>query len=209
MLEDIVATPYQGSVFRYVNREQHIELLRKLGFDPQGISEIVALLQECGITDDPSDVLDGPFAYKPLLKSERTRFSDGTVRVFYSALEPETAKREQQHWHMKPLLQGGEAPLRMYYRCVQCTFSGDVKDLRPMVGKWPFLVDDDGYDQCNQLGVEAARSGLGGLLSRSARRPEGTTSPIFSRPCLSDVEFQAYSMFEYDPSTKAVTVSVL
>ncbi len=207
MLEDVAKVPRQGHIFRFVNQKKHVETLREMGLDTEAISEVVSLLEEHGLTDDPTEVLDGPFAHKPLLKPRQTRFSDGTVRVFYSALEPETAEREQEHRFLKLLLDDQPTPLRAVYRCVQCTFTGEVKDLRPWVDRWSFLIADGGYEQCNLLGAEAAESGLGGLLSQSARRLEGTTSPVFSRRCLSGVEFQGYRVFDYDPGTRTVKIS--
>lgn len=207
MLEDIAATPWRGTVFRLVNQAEYVKALQEMGIDVQGISEVVSLLQERGLKDDPADILDGPFAFKPNLKPYQTRFSDGTVRVFYSSLDSETAEREQAHWYKRLILQGQQRPIKMYFRCVECTFDGDIKDLRPKVGNWPFLIADDGYNECNRLGAEANASGLGGLLSQSARRPEGTTSPVFSRPCLSGVEFREYRAFDFDPAAQVVTIS--
>lgn len=208
MLEAINETRFEDSVYRFVNQSEHVKVLTDMGLDAIGITEMVTLLRERGLTDDPIEILDGPFAPKPLLKPIQTRFSDGRMRVFYSALEPETAEAEVLHWYMKPLL-GGASPLRAYYRRATCTFNGYVKDLRPWVDQWPFLTADDGYDACNTLGTEAATSGLDGLLSRSARRVQGTTLPIFSRSSLEHAHIEEYHAFDYDPKTGDVTVSLV
>jgi len=206
MLEDIPAIPRQGAVFRLANPGNASEAILEMGLDAEGISEMLSLLRERRLAGDPEDLLDGPFADKPFYKPQRTRFSDGSVRVFYSALEAETAEYEIEYWHMKPLVDGQDAPLRVYYHLFQCNFAGEVKDLRPLVGKWPFLIADNGYDQCNELGAEAAKTDLGGLLSQSARRPKGTTSPVFLRGCLSGPVFLDYRIFDYDSGTKKISV---
>ncbi|SRR6266508_5322449 len=206
MLEQVETTTFEGPTLRLVNQVSHMEKLRDLGLDPRQIEEMIELLRDRGFTDDPSDVIEGPFANKSLYKTDQTRFSDGTLRVFYSALEAETVEREIRYWYLKPLLQGN-VPTRAYYRLARVRFAGDVKDLRPKVEEWPFLVAENGYDACNQLGEEAVESGLAALMSRSARRPDGTTLPVFSKNSLSQVELQGYRVFSYDPENGEVTVS--
>lgn len=207
MLENVPITPHQGPVFRFANQARHVKVLTDMGLDSDDVGEMVSLLQDRGMTDDPTRILDGPFEAKPFLNPVQTRFSDGNLRVFYSALEAETAEREVRYWYMKPLLAGQREPLTVYYRRIRCSFHGDVKDLRPRVGLWPFLIADDGYPQCNQIGGEAAASGLGGLLSQSARHAPGTTLPVFARACLSNVELQEYRAFQYDPDTGNLVVT--
>jgi len=115
-----------------------------MGIDSRGISEVVSLLQERGLTDDPAEILDGPFAVKPNLQPYQTRFSDGSVRVFYSALDSVTAELEQAYWYKRLILQGQRMPIRMYYRCVESSFDGNVKDLTRMALTLAF-VDDHVY----------------------------------------------------------------
>ena len=207
MLEGIATSRHEGPTLRLVNPPQHVKVLTDMGFDVEQIDEMITLLRDRGVRDDSSEIIDGPFADKPFLKLQQTRFSDGNLRVFYSALEVETAESETRHWHLKPLLDG-VTPVRAFYRLAQCRFAGDVKDLRRKVDDWPFLIADDGYTQCNQIGAEAAGAGLAGLLSRSARRPEGTTLPVFSKASLSNVELHGYRIFSYDPATGDVTVTL-
>ncbi len=208
MLEEIESTHHEGLIFRLVNQARHVEFLRGIGLDVDQTEEMLTFLRQRGIGDDPVDVLNSPFADKPLLKAIQTRFSDGTLRVFYSATEPQTAEQEVRYWYVKPALEARRTPVRMYYRLAACDFFGDVKDLRPKVNDWPFLTANDGYDSCNEIGKEAASSGLTGLLSQSARRPEGTTLPVFARSALTGVQLQDYRVLSYDPATGNVTISV-
>lgn len=207
MLEGIAAIRHESPALRFVNQARHVKVLTDMGLDVEQVTEMITLLRERAVRDDPSEIIEGPFAAKPFLNPEQTRFSNGNLRVFYSGLEVETAEREITHWYLKPLL-NGVTPVRVFYRLAQCRFEGDVKDLRPKIGDWPFLIADDGYNQCNQIGAEAAGAGLAGLLSRSARRPEGTTLPVFAKHSLSNVELHGYRMFSYDPATGDVTVTL-
>ncbi len=206
MLEGIATIRHQSPTLRLVNQARHVKVLTDMGLDIEQVDEMLTLLRDRGIRDDPSEIIEGPFASKPLLNPRQTRFSDGNLRVFYSALEVETAEMEIRHWYLKPLLDG-VTPVRVFYRLAQCEFAGEVKDLRPIVGDWPFLIADDGYNQCNRVGAEAAGSGLAGLLSQSAQRPEGTTLPVFAMHSLSNAELHGYRMFSYDPVTGDVTVT--
>jgi hypothetical protein len=207
MLEAIEATQHAGQVLRLVNQVSHVEALQAMGLDADAIEEMLALLRERGLRDDPNEMLDGPFAHKPFLSAYQTRFSDGSVRVFYAGLETTTVEQEIRYWYLKPILEGRAAPIRMYYRLAECTFAGQVKDLRPKVEEWPFLVSDDGYAQCNQIGAEAAASGLAGLFSRSARSPEGTTVPVFSRASLSNLQLHGFRVLNFDPASDEVAIT--
>jgi hypothetical protein len=206
VLEDIPSVEREGPVYRFANQARYVQVLRDMGLSADDIGEMVTLLRDRGLTENEAEVLDGPFAYKPLVKADQTRFSDGSTRVFYSALEVGTAEREVTHGYIKGLLTG-TAPVTLFYRYFRASFRGEVKDLRPHIAQWPFLVADDGYDQCNIIGAEASQSGLGGLLSQSARRPEGTTSPVFQRGTLSDVVFEGWRVFRYDPDNHITTIS--
>lgn len=52
----------------------------------------------------------------------------------------------------------------MYYQQFTYTFDGIEKELRPKIEDWPDLVLDINYSLCNQLGSEAKRLGLDGLV---------------------------------------------
>ena len=139
------------------------------------------LLLPRNISDNPEDLCDDVFKPKPqLLKVENcTRFSDGAYSVFYRSLESETAKVEVCHSFRK--YAGKPTSSRTaYYSRFSCRFDGSVKDLRPMHTAWPGLTHDSDYSFCNDLGAESVASDLDGLLTPSARRPDGTNLPVFN-----------------------------
>jgi hypothetical protein len=170
-----------------------------MGVDGAGIDEMLSLLRGRGVVSTPEQILDGPFAPKRFLAS-RTRFSDGRIRIYYSALDYETAEAEVYHWTVRPLLQGMANRRPVFYQRAACQFEGVIKDLRPKLQDWPFLVANLGYDDCNRIGAEAEALDLGGLLSQSARRPQGTTLPVFRRDCLSKPRVEGVKVFIYDPA---------
>ena len=68
-----------------------------------------------------------------------------------------------------------------------CDFDGCVKDLRPKKDEWPQLTYDTDYRFCNELGSEAVRTGLDGLMAPSVRQVEGTNIPVFERSAISNL----------------------
>ena len=206
MLEHIGPQDFDSNVFRYVNQGQHLQALADLGLDASEADEMIQLLKSHGLAAAPDEVLDAPFSDKPFVP-DATRFSDGSIRIFYSALEFETAEAEVWYWFVKPVLAGAAPKKRViYYRRAECRFSGKVKDLRGSIAAMPFLIDDNSYDQCNTVGNEAFVAALDGILTTSARRAAGTNLPVFVRASLSNPQLGEYRAFECDSTTGTVTV---
>ena len=76
-----------------------------------------------------------------------------------------------------------------------------------MLADWPDLTHDSEYGFCNGLGAEAVATGLDGLLTPSARRPNGTNLPVFKRPAVSNPLVHALVSMTLEPSSGEVTVS--
>lgn len=72
---------------------------------------------------------------------------------------------------------------------------------------WPALTHDSDYGFCNDLGAEAVAARLDGLLTPSARRPNGTNLPVFRRRAVSNPVVQALVAMTLVPSSGKVTVS--
>lgn len=149
------------------------------------------------------ELCDAPFRPKRRLR-RRTRYSDGTFPVFYSSLKPETAEAEVGHW--LPVVMGRPRTARtMYYRRLECTFSGREKDLRAKVSEWPDLVHEADYAFCNRIGAEAQELKLDGVLVPSARFA-GANLPVFRREAISDGELGGAVTMTYDPASGEVSV---
>lgn len=182
MLGEIRSRKNHRQVFRLANMPLNEDFMAELRLDPQGSDELRELLTDSGHGMDFDDLLDGPFQPKRRLRS-RTCFSDGSFPVFYSSLDSATAEAEVRYWF--PRYSGTPRnPRTAYYQRFSCTFDGIEKDLRPKITDWPDLVHDSDYSFCNQLGAEASRLEIDGVVTRSAR-PEGANPPVFTRRALS------------------------
>ncbi len=189
MLEDIVIVVIDEVIYRLANPARVRAALVDLGVeDWEEVNETIEFLQTTG-ADDVSVLLAAPFAedptraYKPL----PTRFSDGTWRVFYGALEPETCEAERGYWCRRNLQSEPPELRRFHFREFRSRVKGSGYDLRPMKDGWPFLTGDTAsYPQCQDLAGEARAASADAMLCPSARREGGTTVPVFVQRVLSE-----------------------
>jgi len=205
MLESLVAARAQARLHRYASvSPDDLDFLRSQGLDREGINEILGILRGRGVVSLDA-VLDGPFTRKG-----GGRYSNGDFSVFYSALEPETARVEVVFWYGRRAFGDGTKSRTAYYDHVQCDFEGLAKDLRGKRKEWPLLVSGDtrrSYPFCNRLGAEAVAEGLDGLYAPSARQDSGTCVPVFRRVALSNPTILESAAFAFDPSSGGVSIS--
>lgn len=212
MLEEIPTERRNRKVFRlsrlHFDDEQNSQFMRELELGDREESELLEWISNSVSGENLEDYLDFPFRHNLQLK-RKTRFSDGSFPVFYSSLEFETAECEVKY-HLSKFVSNPNKLLTAYYTPLKCTFEGEEKDLRPKVGEWPELLDDSHhYEFCNQIGEEAVKLKLDGILTYSARRKEGTNMPIFSRNAIGNPESKVLLALTYDPKTKEFTVKAL
>jgi hypothetical protein len=191
LLEHLQPIGIREKIYRLANPPAHTEAFAQLEESATDIADTVTFQEKRG-TGGMEVLLDSPFAVKPGDKPHATRFSDGSRRVFYAALERETCEMECAHWLRKKANTG---PAPVHYSVLRCTLSGTAFDVRPMRTAWTFLTgEENAYPQCQALANEAvARSG-DAMLCPSARRPEGTTTPVFARRALSEGEIVGKSI---------------
>lgn len=206
MLEGLPISPYRDETYRFAHQGDIKVLAQRMGVDAEGEAEIRDLLKDGGIRDDALNVLDGPFADKRFLQPKGTRFSDGTVKIFYSALDPETAKAEVLAWAPKNIFEGATTARKVYYWMVKCDFEGETIDLRPKSAEWPFLVADTWSSECRQIGTEAAGISIAALLTYSVRRRVGTNLPVFKRTSLANPQYISLWALEYNPADAQVSI---
>ena len=203
MLGEIRSKRNRRQVFRLAAIPQKEDFVAELRLDRQGSDELRELLADTGHGGHLDELLDSPFRPKRRLRS-RTRFSDGSFPVFYSSLDPATADVEIRYWF--PRYSGRPwSPRTAYYRRFSCTFDGIEKDLRDKIADWPDLIHDSDYSFCNQLGAEAKRLEIGGLVTWSARC-EGANLPVFMRQAVSNPELEDAVAMTYHPDTGKVAV---
>jgi hypothetical protein len=152
--------------------------------------------------DDAGALLSSPFEHDPNFIRPPTRFSDGSWPVFYSAIEPETAEKERAHWCRREIQpQPPERIHRFHYRQLRCRVRGKGFDVRPKINEWIFLAgEDSAYPDCRSLAQEAINAGGDMMLCPSARRPTGTTVPVFVVHVLSEPSLAGIVVIEINVS---------
>jgi hypothetical protein len=209
VIEDIPKEFFHSITFRYASQEDSIKVLLEMDLQPETIGDMLAFLRDRHRGDSRESLLDKPFEPKPQLTPQPTRFSDGTIRVFYSALEADTAEVEVRDWYLRHAFGSTRERRTVYYMSFSCDYAGHTKDLRPYVATLPCLIQDEksAYPDCHRIAAEAVKDGLGGLLTPSARKPGGTCLPVFRRKALSNPRRREWVAFAFDPETGQVSPS--
>jgi len=198
MLETIDPIEIREIVYRLANPPHLRAALAELETEGAEALEAIDFLRGTP-TDDATVLLTGPFADNSDYKPISTRFSDGTWRVFYSALDPETCEKEVGHWCVRNMQSDPPVLRRFFYREFSCHLDGRGYDLRPMRDTWPFLTGDiSTYPQCQDLAREARTGNADAMLCPSARHRDGTTAPVFVLQVLSGVTILGVVGIEID-----------
>jgi RES domain len=200
MLEGETQTAIDYLVYRLANPRNVNEALGDLGMSLEEALETASFLGRQQV--NPVELLDAPFRTDPSYRPSATRLSDSNWRVFYSALEQDTAEAERAHWCKKNAQSLPPAVRRFHYRQLRCRLNGQGYDVRPQRTAWPFLTGDNTYPQCQALAAEAKERRANAMLCPSARRQGGTTTPVFERNVLSEPVILAISVLQIDPSGK-------
>lgn len=208
MIEVAATEHFGGTTFRYMLQERASEMLREMGLDTAGVDEVLAASNTTVDNAALVALLDSAFITKAGLPPEKTRFSDGTIRVLYSALEQQTAAHEAFDWYIKDAVSGARSKRVVFYMLASLDFAGAVKDLRPHHAAMPFLTqrDDPSMSKCNEIGLEAVGSNLDGLLSPSAAIKPGTCLPVFQRRALTNLNYLRLEKFTLDPAVGVLSV---
>ena len=205
MLDGITSERNRRIVFRLSRVSLHdYEFLTDLNLDVEGRQELLNLLSGRIPLEPLDELLDGPFRPNKKLR-KKTRYSDGSFPVFYSAMEAETAEAEMAYWFRKDYVGKPRSNRTAYYQGFRCTFEGLEKDLRSKTMDWPDLVHESDYSFCNQLGAEAREWVIDGLVVPSARH-EGENMPIFARRAVSGPELEGTVAMTYSSDTGEVSI---
>lgn len=207
LLDEIPTAHNHRQIYRLASLPRDNEFLADLGLDALGEREMRDLLVASGYGDGTSleQLCDAPF--RPKRRLVRTRYSNGSYPVFYSALDPATATAEVAHWFRKGFGGRPQNQRSAYYRRFTCLFEGQEKDLRNKQSEWPDLVHDSDYAFCNRIGAEAVRLGLDGLVVPSVRWENGSNLPVFKRSAIRDPESQDLMKITLDPRTNAISTA--
>ena len=206
LLDEIPTVRNHRRIYRLATLPWNDQFLAELELDASSEQELRALLVAAGYETSPEELCDAPFRPKRRLK-RKTRYSDGSYLVFYSALDPTTAEAEVAHWFRKDFGGRPQGQRSAYYQCFTCLFEGEEKDLRGKQSEWPDLVHDSDYTFCNRIGAEAVRLELDGLVVPSARHENGSNLPVFKRSAIRDPEAQSLVKITLDPQTGAIATA--
>jgi RES domain len=207
MLEQLPRLNITQDVHRFANVSRVAAWAAKEGLTIDEVTEVIAFARD----DVTKELMEGPFQRKPFFGNNfgpHTRFSNGEWPVFYTAVGHATAEREATYHYGRKAAGDAAARRAVHYSIVRMTFSGDIMDLRPMIGEWPDLISND-YTFCNGLGHEAHAGRVGGFLSPSARNPGGTTVPAFMSETLSHPAIEATATLTFDEGATKVQVTAL
>lgn len=206
LLDEIPTVRNHRRIYRLAPLPWNNQFLAELELDASSEQELRALLVAAGYKTSPEELCDAPFRPKRRLK-RKTRYSDGSYLVFYSALDPTTAEAEVAHWFRKSFGGRPQGQRSAYYQCFTCLFEGEEKDLRGKQSEWPDLVHESDYTFCNRIGAEAVRLELDGLVVPSARQENGSNLPVFKRSAIRDPEAQSLVKITLDPQTGEIAIA--
>ncbi len=187
MLDDCPIEYRQSTVYRLAatfTKPLDAVLLGR-GIDPDSIEETRAEIARVGGQFTPEGIVSNSFRgrtgrYKPFPES---RFSDGTIGVFYSAIEVSTCEKEIV-FHLE-IKEGDDT---RYFSLIDCDLSGTTADLRGKENDYPDLVSqtEAGYPFCQRLGKKATQKNIDAFYTASARDEGGTCVPVFTETVLSN-----------------------
>ncbi len=118
-----------------------------------------------------------------------SRFSDGTIGVYYSAIEEDTCKKEVAfHLGQETGDLGNDLNPRTY-RLIKCDYQGLTADLCGKEEEYPSLTSatEEGYPFCQDLAKRAIAEDIDGFFVPSARNANGTCVPVFKRESLVNI----------------------
>ena len=114
------------------------------------------------------------------------RFGDGTIGVYYSAIDEDTCRKEVAFHLLEQIRDLEQDPHPRTYNSIVCRYEGTTIDLRGKEHEFPDLVSETkrGYPFCQEIAHEAVTRGTDGFFAPSARNPDGTCVPVFRREAL-------------------------
>ncbi len=206
-------TDFDGSVYRNIVSLRSTEhLFDDLIADAAG--QNAAIAAEMRMKPGAPGVIDRGFEYSQAIAypfaSDNTvasRYGDGSLRVWYGAMEEDTSVAETC-WHQLQQLraiEGVDRPVVRYRAMYRVRARGLFLELRGKQGEHPELLDED-YGATQGIAKHAAGQGLQGLLYPAARWPDGSCLAAFKPEPLSDPQLIYYLTYRIDAVADTVTI---
>ncbi|MFZ2855344.1 MAG: RES family NAD+ phosphorylase [Rhodocyclaceae bacterium] len=154
------------------------------------------LLTKPRLFASPLPIIDRPFEEAlwndainyPFKNWMRSRYSDGAYGVWYGADSIATTVHETvHHWRTGFLQDAGftQPGIRIERKLYHARCDAALLDLRPLVVRFPALVDPTDYTLTHQVGAKLHREGHPGLVSQSARC-DGSVYTVLNSKVLSN-----------------------
>lgn len=125
----------------------------------------------------------------PFQHWQGSRYSDGSFGAWYGADSVEASVYETAyHWFHGLLLDAEgytDEAVAIERKVYNVACAALVLDLRPRVGEFPALLHKTDYAFTQQVGARLRREGHPGLVTPSARYPEGLVYVVFNPAVLS------------------------
>jgi len=175
--------------------KSYVAALAEMGVTSDDFDENIAYFGDLDAT--PQIGLDWIFVKRGQVGRAPSRFTDGSVPVFYTALDRPTAERETQRWL-------SAASDKFYFRQLTIEFEGPHIDLRALVPPPAYLTgepEDGAYKACFEISKQALALPCDAFKTPSARLPDGVCFPILARPSIKGVHARGYVRFELDDAT--------
>jgi len=206
-------TEFDGPAFRNITSLRRSEdLFDDLADDAAGRD--AALAADLRMRPGAPGVIERGLAYSQAIawpfasdSAVASRYGDGTVRVWYGALEEDTALAETCWHQLRQLraIEGVTTPVIRYRAVYRVQAHGLFLELRGKERAHPELLDED-YAATQAVGKHAAAQGLPGALYPAARWPDGSCLAAFRADPLSDPTLLYYLTYHIDPVADTVQV---
>lgn len=204
---------FDATVFRNIaSLRRSADLFDDLVEDDAGLAAATAA--DIRVRPVPPGIIPRGFHYSQAIgypfTSDRTlasRYGDGSVRVWYGALEEATALAETCWHQIRQLraIEGVETPVVRYRAVYGVRANGLFLDLCDKAGEHPELLSDD-YAATQAIGRHIAAQGLPGLIYPAARWPAGRCLAAFRAEVLSEPRLRYYLTYRIDPVAGEVRV---
>ena len=144
---------------------------------PDSRGQQAAIIAEMRVRSAGLGVIERGLAYSEAIGypfeadvSVASRYGDGSIRVWYGALDEDTALAETCYHQIQMLreIEGIDRVVTRYRKVWQIQANGLFIDLRDKLEEFPALTGDD-YAWPQSIGKRLAHEGLPGLLYPSAR----------------------------------------
>lgn len=197
MLDELPRERVELSLVRLGHSARASDAIAAIGLDADDVEETLKFF-DGELDTSPEQHLDYIFSTRSQSTQPPSRFTDGTIPVFYTAVERNTALAERMHWLSR-------VPASPYFfQILKVGFRGDLKNLGAIVPRPEWLTgnaEGGAYERCLSVSRAALIDGLEALLTPSARSPEGQCCPVLSRTAVVSLELEGYLRIEFDEGT--------